>query len=184
MTTSSKALLSLAIVGAIFGTLAFFNFTPFRTIVQNVVAGSPTGSTFGTAKTAAITMSLLTSTSTSILNTDGSMRLVTGMRVGCTGVGASVTPYTGATFNKLTVTVGTSSVANTAAPASTAFSPFAEVGAPTIATTTADFLLASSTNQTATSSQPLEWPSNSYMVFVTNATNTATCTLGIDYLGS
>ncbi len=146
---------------------------------QQVTAGSPVGTVFNTAKTSAIAFSMANSTSTSILNTDAFMRLVKASDIACTGVGSSKTAFVGTGLATLTMLIGTSS---TATP--TPFSPAAEVGNITISTSTTDFLNASSTTQTATSTYPIEWPTGTYMTFVTNATNTAVCTVGTDYLGS
>lgn len=147
---------------------------------QTVIAGSPTGTTFNTVKMAAIVFSL-TSTSTSILNPFGQAVYVRGPRVACNTVGTSKTAFTGAGLASLTMLIGTSSAALTSA--STGLNSAAEVGNLTIATSTGNFLLASSTTDTATSTNAIAWGATEYMSFQTNATNTAICTVGVEILG-
>lgn len=174
-----SVVLAVIVVAAIVGGYYFPKFNS-----AGIAGSSATGSTFNTAKTAAIVMNLATAganaTSSSILNSDSNDRFVTGVRVGCNGVGTSKTAYTGTGLAALTLTVGTST---TAAPAT--FVGFANVmSAFTLGTSTPVLVVASSTLQTATSSLAAFWPANSYMTFTVNATNTAVCTMGVDYLAN
>lgn len=149
------------------------------------VAGtSNPGTTFGSAKFAGVAVNLASpganGTSTSILNTDSNDRYVTSFKIGCEKLGTSLTAYTGAPLANLLVAVGTTT---TAAPAS--FVSFAAItNAMTVPTTTINLLVSSSTLQLATSSLAGVWPTNTYMTFFFNATNTAVCTAGVDYFGS
>jgi len=181
MTNLQRLVIGVIAVGAILGSVAFFGLSPYGKQVVQEVAGSPVGTNFQDAKLPAVTFSLLNSTSTSILNPFGQTVYVLGPDVACNGVGSSQTVYTGAGLASLTMLIGTSSIA--ASSANGNFSPWAEVGNLTIATSSSQFLLASSTTQTATSTNAIQWPVNTYMYFQTNATNTATCTVGVATLG-
>jgi len=175
------------------GALAWFGATPFLKVVNNVeqLAGSSTaGSTFNTAKFAGIAVSPTApgsnATSSSILNTDVNDRFVTGIRVGCEAVGTSKTAYTGAGLASLTLSIATSS---TAAPATNSNTNLVGGGVVTIATSTPQFIEASSTASTAvpnTGSSAVNnlWLAGSYITFTFNATNTAACTVGVDYIAS
>lgn len=144
-------------------------------------ATSAVGTSFSSAKAYSVSFvpATRTATSTSILNTDATDRYVIGTEIGCQGVGTSKTAYTGAGLASLTLTVGTSSTANP-----TSLNSWASVGTITIATATPVFFYASSTLATATSSWATIWPTGSYMTFITNATNTAACTVGVRTLAS
>lgn len=175
MSKSTKILIGLVAVVAIIGGYYFpkLDFT---------AGSSPAGSSFNTANIAAVVVDLsapgANATSTSLLNSDANDRFITGFRVGCNGVGTSRTAYTGAGLSALTLTIGTST---TAAPAS--FVGFANVATNfTLGTSTPVLVVASSTTQTATSSLAARWSAGSYVTFTTNATNTAVCTFGVDYL--
>lgn len=168
--------LALVITGAIVG--AYY----YPHLAQNV--GSATGTTFNTAKFAGVVISLANpganGTSTSILNTDSFDRYVTSWKVACNGVGTSQTAYTGAGLSSLKVSVGTTT---SAAPAT--FLSFAAIAsAQNLSTSTTVLEVSSSTLQSATSSLAARWPSNTYLTFSFNATNTAACTVGADYVGS
>lgn len=182
MSTLSKILVSAVIAGAIVAGVAFF---VKENSSQSVAQGtSSSGNVYNTAKFAGKVANLASpganGTSTSILNTDATDRYVTGLRIGCEGVGSSKTAYTGAGLAALTITVATSS---TAAPAT--LSPWAAITVGfTIPTSTPAYVLASSTPQLATSTWPAIWPTNTNMTFQTNATNTGVCTFGVDYIGS
>lgn len=189
MDTSKYIYLTVAI-GAVLGALAFFNVTPFRTVVHSVTqqftaGSSPTGSTFGTAKLAAITMALAgsTGTTTSIQNTDSNDRLVTASHAACEGVGTSQTAGSGSGLANLTFSVGTTSL-NFASATTTTPAPWAKIAVFNVATNTINAEVSSTTLATATSSNAIVWPAGTYMTFWWNATNTATCTVGVSYLGT
>ena len=165
------------------GALAWFGVTPFLKVVSNVeqIAGaSPSGSTFGTAKYAGVAINAASpganGTSTSILNTDANDRYPTAIRLGCEGLGTSKTAYTGAGLSALQLSIGTSSTAAPAVIPGTLVSG----AAVTIATATPQFEL--NTVVTSSSLGGAVWPTNTYMTFWLNATNTAACTVGVDYV--
>lgn len=176
--TPNKLLIAGLVVVAVLAIGADFVLRPAE---PTVVAGSPTGSTFNDAKVATVNLNLANTgangTSTSILNNSGSDRYVLGPVVACEGLGTSQAAYAGGGLASLTLVVSTSS---TASPAST--TPTIQVGNLTIATSTVNFLLASSTSQTATTSFAAIWSNNAYMTFQTNATNTGVCNVGVQYL--
>lgn len=153
------------------------------TVVQQLVGGTGTaGSTFGTAKYAGVIMNPsapgTNATTSSILNSDATDRYVLSTEIGCETIGTSLTAYTGAGLASLTVSIATSS-ATTPAP-----KPSIRVGSIGIGTSTPPFTFASSSQLTATSSFGSIWTTGTYMTFDFNATNTATCTVGLRYIGS
>lgn len=148
--------------------------------VQTV--GSPAGTTLNTEKQAAQVISLATpgagATSTSLVNTDASSRHITSTKVLCSGVGTSQTAYTGAGLASLQVTVATTTTANPA----TIPVGFADVTQnQAVGTTTSELMFASSTLLTATSSLASIWHAGENLTFWFNATNTAICTIGVNY---
>lgn len=149
--------------------------------VQSLGAVSPTGTTYGDSKFVAVSISLATpgagATSTSILNTDGADRYITTTKVGCQSIGSSRTAYTGTGLANLLLTVGTTTTVN---PVTIPTSPFLVVNAIPISTTTANFVLASSTLLTGSQNATL-WGAGVALTFWFNATNTAQCSIGVDY---
>lgn len=176
---------------AVLGGLAFFNLTPFRTIVQNVIAGSAAGNTFNDSKNALVIVNLANpgtnGTSTSILNGDSFDRYVTDVKIGCESLGTSQTAYTGAGLASLQFKLATSSTANPVALTNT---NLIGGGAFTIGTSSVQFVESSSTaaglpsGAGGSNSMLVIWPSGTYLAFSSNATNTAACTIGVSYFGS
>jgi hypothetical protein len=163
---------------AILGTVAFFGYSPFlKTVVQQF--GSPVGTTFNTAKVATVEMSPATNaaSSTSVLNTDASTRFVESLNAACTGVGTSYTNLTGTGLAALTITAATTTVANAGAQGNS------NTFTGTVATTTA-FSLLSSVIASTGAAMNYSWPSGTYLTFTFNATNTAACIVGVNYLAS
>lgn len=163
--------------------LAFIGIAIYQSGYESVsVTASPTGSTFSTAKVAAIVIAPadVTSTSTSILNTDSSDRYIIAEELGCQSVGTSRTPLTGAGLLSLTLTMATSSTATPSVNANTNTLPVITIG-----TSTPNFVISSSTAATpGTSIVSNIWASGSYLSIFLNATNTAACTVGVRYFGS
>lgn len=152
--------------------------------VQNLVGTSPVGTTSQTAKFYSTVFSLAgTASSTSILNQSANDYYVTSIKIGCESIGTSQTYLTGAGLSKLTLTVATSS---TGSPISNnANANTVGAGSTTISTSTPNFTIASSTTVNSQSSLVNNiWTAGSYMTFYLNATNTATCTLGVDAFSS
>jgi hypothetical protein len=170
MTTSIKVLLTavaaVVIGAAIWGGYLYPKSSPS--------AGSAVGSTFGDAKVAMVNMAPATSaaSSTSILNTDGSTRFVESLEADCTGVATA-----GTSVATMTITGATTTVANEGLQGNT------NTFSGTIATTTA-FSLLSSVIASTGSAVAYVWPANTYLTFLFNTTNTASCVVGVHYLAS
>lgn len=137
-----------------------------------VVAGSPAGSTFNTEKIASVEYAPATSaaSSTSILNTDASTRIVSSSFSSCNGTNGQ----------GFTLTAATTSVANQGLQGNTNYAANI-VGTTTVTST--NFYVASSTEGAITYTSRL-WPSGTYMTFVASAINTGNCLVGINYKAS
>lgn len=153
-------------------------------LVHKAHAASPQGATYFTGAFAGAVINLATpganATSTSILNTTGNDLYVTGEKVLCEGVGTSKTAYTGTGLASATFTFATSSAAAPASNTNTNTLPVVTLG-----TSTPDFVISSSTAGTPGNNLVSNiWLAGSYMTITANATNTAVCTVGVDYIGS
>lgn len=149
------------------------------------VSTTPAGGTTSTAHFYSIAVNLASpganATSSSILNTSSNDMYVSSVKIGCEAVGTSKTAYTGTGLAALQFSVGTSS---TAAPVVV---PGNLVGgnAITVSTSTAYFGISSSTIVVpGSTSVNIIWQAGSYMTFWANATNTATCTAGVEAFSS
>lgn len=170
MNTKIKFGLGLVAVIAIVG--AYF----FPTL-QAGLGASDTGSTFSTQKTAAIVWTPSTgATTTSIQNTDANDRYVTSSHIYCGTVGTSLTPLTGTGLAAVLIKAATTS---TAAPAIVTNANLTM--SVTLATSSVDSIVSTSTFGTAYWQR---WAAGSYMSFYSNATNTAVCTVGVNYVPS
>lgn len=182
MTTYTKGV--VALIGAVVIGLAIAGGYYYPKAFVSVQAGSPAGSTFNTAKFAGVVANLAapgtTGTTTSVLNSDAGDRYVTGVRYACNVLGTSKTAYTGADLANLTLSIGTSSTAGANSIGATA----KVLTNGLIPTTTPQFSTASSTAQLGVGGTASIWHTGEYMNFQTNATNTAVCTFGVDYIGS
>ena len=181
MDTKSKVILTvLAIValgGYFFPGSSVQLVQPLNQYTQTV--GSAVGSTFGTAKIASINFSpSVGATSTSMINSDASDRYVTSSFYYCSGLGVSKAAYTytSLTSNGLIFLAATSSTASTPINANTNFVMYNTISTSTIY----DFTASTTVYQAA----DRIWKAGSYLNFWSNATNTATCTVGVHYLGS
>lgn len=174
----NKTVLTLALgLGFIAGVLLGHSF--WQSNQEPVATGaSSTGAEFSTAKIAATVFAPATgsATSTSILNTDANDRYVTNAFSYCGSVGTSFTPYTGAGLAALQFTAATSSTDSPATLSNTNLTMSV-----TVATSSVDSSNATSTYGTAFWQR---WAAGSYMTFVSNATNTAVCTVGVGYIPS
>lgn len=172
--TNILLLVTLLLVGGLYLKKSSVNYT--TTTLGGV---SSAGATSSTADEYSVIMAPSTdaATTTSILNTDGTDREITSSVVACTSLGNSFTFQTGAPLANFNVRMSTSTVAgglqaNTTNLASNI----------TIATTSAWFYLASTTEPNPTYVGRV-WPSGTYLNILFNATNTATCTVGVRALG-
>ena len=182
MSTQTKIVVAALIVGAAIGLVLGHSFWPGS--AKTLAGASPTGSTFGTRKTSSVTVNLANpgqfGTSTSLTNTDTNIRYVTSVELACSGMGTSLTPYTGAGLASLQLSVGTTSTSN---PISFS-SSFPLASNVVIGTSTSVYLLSSSTPVISTSQYSALWGVGVPMTFWFNATNTAVCTVGVNYIGS
>ncbi len=153
------------VVGVIIGLVLSLVFTP-QASVQGV---SSSGSSFSTRKTASVTISpsSLSATSTAILNTDATDRLVTDGFAACTSV-ASQPAVSTWILQAATTSAATGAFTNTSYALNIS-----------IATTSA-------IAYTASSSYGFDayryWATGTYMTFMFNASNTAACTVGVNYV--
>ena len=164
-----SALVALAIVGAYFFPLA-----------KNSSFGavSPAGTLNQVTSWSSVTLNTLTSSSTSVLNTGVSDRVIMGSYTFCS---SEVPVYSYGVYAGL---------ANFIVQAATTTNPTGSAGLGlqgntnyvmynNIATSTGIGYLASTTIGVADFGRI--WPANTYLTFVTNATTTASCTVGLEY---
>lgn len=181
MTTKGKAIVA-ALCAVVIGLAIYGAYQYPQAVVYNT--GSPAGSSFSNMKFAGETASLASpganGTSTSVLNSDASDRYITRVFAECNTVGTSRTAYSGAGLANWFVTVATTSTADPAA-LPTGYNPVTGNNL-VIGTSTTVSQVASSTAGVATTSNL--WAAGSYLTFQSNATNTAACTFGAEYIGS
>lgn len=120
-------------------------------------------------------------TSTSILNSGGSDRAITSVVAYCSNIGTSQNFLVGNTAptlvsNGWTLLVATTSVANQGLQANANY-----IANTFVATTTSTYFTATSTEGVIAYANRI-WPTGSYLTFNSNATNTATCTYGANWL--
>jgi hypothetical protein len=144
------------------------------------VAGSPVGSTFSTAKIAAvdITPSTVAATSSSLLNTDTSDRYIKSIEIGCEGVGATL----GITLAQWKLEASTSTVPGVSYNANSNLAENVN-----LSTTSPLYYTASSTVSSGTGTGGAGlfiWPAGTYLNVGFNATNTAACVVSTSYLAS
>lgn len=205
MNTLTKGLLALFGVFSILGVIAFWLVLMSHQTTQT--ASSPAGSTFNNAKIAAINLSPTNNaTTTSIYNSDTSNRYVLSNFANCSGATTTYTAVTGAGLPSYgwkiqAATTSTSApvvVSNTnfvmndviatgtvASGVASDFGGIALVASSSIATTTiAGIGLSGYLNNAAAAAFQFVWPAGTYLTFISNATSTASCTVGVYYLGS
>lgn len=187
--TSNVSFVQACVVGVVAALVVGIftvTFNKHTTVINQAAAvGSPTGTTFNTAKFAGINFSLATATSTSIVNGDASDRYIMSLELACSGVGTSQTAYTGAglaslTFKGATTTgVANGTAVNVTVTTSLAFST-------TIATSSGGGIATQASSTPSLGAIPAfqVWAAGSSLVLFTNATNTAACTGGVRYLAS
>ena len=117
-------------------------------------------------------------TSTSILNTGASDRAVIGSYVTCTSMGNVLTYGTGA---GLTSTGWTLTAATTTTSGSGLLGNTNYIVNETLATSSGILYQASTTEGVVTYTSRL-WPTGTYLTFNLNATSTASCSVGIEYM--
>ena len=178
MTTLTKSLLAFAVVGALAGIVAFFNVSPFRTVVEATFGASPAGTVANTAKFAGIAWAPQSNaaSSTSILNTDANPRIILNTELYCNNFGTS--PATN-NASAVTVQAATTTVANNGLQGNTNY-----VANFTFSTSTLDVYV-STTTQPVLAATGRVWAAGSYLTFNMNATSTSgTCEVGSQYIQS
>lgn len=162
----------VALIAGIFIGKALFS--------NQVVAGtqSPAGTTFSSAKISSVIAvpASATATSTSFLNTDSNDRIVQSSFIDCNTVGTSKTFLTGAGLASLQVQAATTSVANQGLQGNTNY-----VVNINLATSTTDVYVASTTPPVLGDYGRI-WPTGTNLTITWNATNTASCVEGVNYL--
>lgn len=172
----------MGIVALVIGVMIGLHFASKPLQVGTTVQGG----TYNTSLQASVAINLATpgvnATSSTILNTDANDRYISAIKVGCENIGTSKTAYSGGGLATLTLKVATSS---TAAPLDVPSTNLVGGGSLTIATSTPNFGIASSTMAIpGVSLVNFIWAAGSNIDFTVNATNTAVCTVGVDYFKS
>lgn len=157
---------------------------PMASAPVQQATGSATGSTFNTAKVAEITMApiSLTSTTTSLLNSDSSDRIIDSSFVSCATSTLQVFGAGGAGLLSWLWQMATTSVANLGLQGNTNYA--SQI---TVATSTTDNAYTASSTQPALGNRGRLWPAGSYLsiLSVGSTTNsTLTCQAGVYYHGT
>lgn len=174
----SLRLLALVIIGGLIAGSIVAKFSS-NTVVNTALGNSSAGTTFNTQKIANIVWALSSSaTTTSIVNSDASDRVIEQVQYYCSGIGTSKTAFTGTGLAALIFTAATTSASAPASISTT--NAFLNT---TIATSSTELFVASTTPGLTSTAINRVWASGSYITFSTNATNTASCTIGVTYMG-
>ncbi len=155
-------------------------------------ASSPVGVSNSTRKMASITMAPLTAsaTSTSILNTDSTDRMITSTEVSCSVATTTYTAYTGAGLANWNVKVATTSTAITGAIGDSNTNYYSNVNIatssvasnPGVASANGGYTYVASSTEGVITYLSRLWPTNTYATIQFNATNTAACTVDLNYI--
>jgi hypothetical protein len=151
-------------------------------IASTFVGASTPGATQSTAKIASVAVNLATTgangTSTSLFNGDANDRIVTNGYATCSTLSTSYTP------NGLNTGIASlllqAATTSTASPVTVTNTNLA-INVPIATTTPTDAYTATSSYAYAPTQR---WAAGTYMTFFTNATNTASCTFGVNYIAS
>lgn len=178
------AVIALIAAGGIFGGYKYL-FAPNQ-LTAAATPTAPSGSIYGTAKVADVVMQPSTgiagtagATTTSILNTDLTDRMITTVRAICGSVGTSRTAYTGTGLASWQLSIATTTTSN---PTSLGSVNLVSGAAITVATATPDVVISSSTPSISTNFFFGDrWAAGTPLTFSFNATNTAACTVGVSY---
>lgn len=182
---TKNILYGAVVVGALLGAAAFFGLTPFGKEIVGQAFGATANSTNSSQNQLFIYgWNLANGTSTSILNTSGNDVWATQLQYNCSGVGSSNTPYTGAGLASVTfkaATTSTSHVTDTSASNVAVTNTNLAVSF-TLATSSANQLVASSTLSVGGQILNEDIPPNAYITFFVSATNTAVCNVGVQII--
>lgn len=164
-----------AAVAGLLAAVVVLHFAPVQTVTNTVTtAGSSAGTTFNTAKTAAIVFAPVSNaaSSTSVYNGDSSDRIIKDAHITCTGANfTAANSIAQVTFQAATTSGTTQGVAGNPRLALST----------TVATSAAEVYVATSSMNTIAR----RWNSGSYLTFNTNATSTGlSCVVGVDYIAT
>ena len=172
------------VVGVVVLVLAIAGGYMFPRVTTIIKAGgvSTSGTYNNSQGLSQITFTPSTATSTAILNTGASDRVVTELWANCQGIASAYTYGTGAGLASWTLQVSTNqSGTQTLGSTSVMFNGV-------IATSSTSYLIASSTGSIQTAAAfgslagtSVTWPVNTYLVFQFNATDTASCSLASEW---
>lgn len=169
-------LIGVGVLSGIIASLIGHAIWPNVTTQVTKTVGSSTGTTFNTAKTAAIVFAPISNTAstTSVYNGDVSDRIIKDAHITCTG----------ANFSAATALVSTGVVFSAATTAVASLGLQSNVNlalSVAVGTSTAELYVASSSQNTIAR----RWNAGSYLTFLTNATSTGeSCVIGVDYIAT
>lgn len=168
----------LVAISLIIGTVVGYVFSHKSDIVTTV---SPAGTTGTSGKYYSQTISLTSSsaTTTSMYNNSGFDFAVRAVDVMCQSVGTSKTAYSGsglATLNFKIATSSSSAVTGTVSDVNTNYMANINIG-----TSTVDSYNATTTEGVIAGTSKI-WPNGTYSIISSNATNTASCAVGISVM--
>ncbi len=173
MTDIFKNIVLAAVSGLVVAMVMIHFYAVPNTVIQQV-AGSSAGTTFNTAKTAAIVFAPISNTAstTSVYNGDSSDRIIKDAHITCTGANfTAANSLAQVTFSAATTAVSSLGLQRNPNPALST----------TVATSGAEVYVATSTQNT----NARRWASGSYLTFLTNATSTGlSCVVGVDYIAT
>lgn len=177
-----KTLGGVLVILAIAGAYSYPESKTIPLVEQGETLGLSTGTTFNTMKLASIVFTPATgsATSTSILNTDSSDRKIQNFFYDCSSVGTSFTAYTGGGLVSDGV-IFSFATTSTAAPATPQTTNAINLR---VATTTPDSYNTIGTATTTPTALQRVWAAGSYGTISSNATNTASCVVGVTYFAS
>lgn len=167
------------ILGLVVGAIVGHSFYP------SSVAGAtlPVGTTNSTPREALIVYSPTApgATTTSMFNSDANDRVIISAKYECTGIGTSFTAVTGAPLTSAGVFFF---MATTSTPNPGTLNNVNYIWNNSLTTTTPSLDYQASTSPGTIPSNITNriWPAGSYLTVASNATNTATCNIGVDYL--
>ncbi len=171
MSTTSKIVAALIVTLAIVGSYFFPS-------SEGILAGaSPTGTTFSTQKLATIVFAPATTaaTTTFLLNTDANDRIVEQAVYSCSGLTA--------VNNGSFISTGFQFYMSTSSTAvQTGNSNYVLITS--VPTTTPELFVASTTPGLTATAAFRRWAAGSYLQINANASTTASCVIGVNYLAS
>ena len=146
-----------------------------------ILGSSKVGTQFGVQRMATVVFSPTTATTTSLFNSDVNERYITDVVFYCDNLGSSRTLLTGVGLLSagFTFSAATTSNSTSGLQGNTNF-----VLNTSVATTTFQNYVASSTPGLTGTAVNRFWPAGTFLTYVANATNTAVCTINTDYIPS